>query len=185
MELSMRARRTTFALGAATGGLLAATFLPMAVAVADTFDFGPTPGSDVFVETVTGFPPLDQEVSGFQQFDVNDTTTNTVVGHFQADETTTTAQAFSNQEFLVAAETAPAGDGPANGSVFDTAVFGGGPAHGGFENVYSDVVTGTGPLTDKVTDELLTPFGNFDLTPLVGGFHAALDPTLIFPISNM
>ena len=78
----MNTRHITLALGAAAGGLLAAAFLPMAIANADsgggavvdvTSDamrgptpdvFGFSPDSPETVLTVSGLPPFDQQVEG-------------------------------------------------------------------------------------------------------------------------
>ena len=80
----MKTRRITLALGAAAGGLLAAAFLPLAVANADSGDvidvtsdamratppdfFGFSPDSSETVLTVSGLPPLYQQVEGYQTF---------------------------------------------------------------------------------------------------------------------
>jgi hypothetical protein len=61
---------------------------------------------------------------------------------------------------------------PAEGTVYDVANFG-----NGFENVYTDV-PGQDGGAGSVTDTLVTPFGNFDLSNLFGDFDAtqALSP---------
>ncbi len=71
-----RSRR--FAVGSAvTGSLLAAAFLPMAVAFADQYDF--TPDVSTFVASqVEGYPPLINEVTGTEQWNLFDLTTNSI-----------------------------------------------------------------------------------------------------------
>jgi hypothetical protein len=88
-------RRITRPLGAAAGGLLAATFLPTATALADTYEIIPDPSS---TEKITGFfgdpatpPALAGSIQGQQVFEVFDTTTDKTdktVGTFDGDEST-------------------------------------------------------------------------------------------------
>jgi hypothetical protein len=217
----MKTRRITLGLSAVGGGLLAAAFLPLAVANADTTDItGPTPITDVFgfspdspetVLTVSGLPPLYQQVEGYQTFDYvtpsgDDETLN-------ADVSTLTTPGFGNTEYLitgVASEDTKVADlvanptdtFPTDGSVYDIANFG-----NGFENVYSDVAAepmynlGTDSLsgigttaTGTITDTFVTPFGNIDLTPLVDGFSTLVhggdfltpvDPSLITELGSI
>ncbi|MGC2655117.1 MAG: hypothetical protein WA317_16325 [Mycobacterium sp.] len=233
----MKTRRITLGLGAAAGGLLAATYLPMTVANAspltdlfglfgsdatapvttagtgaDVFGFAPITGSPETVLTVSGLPPLDQQVEGYQTFDFFSPTTATdPLGTVNADVSTlTTPIGFTNTEYLVTGSDALAQQRaeealtgvtatahlPTAGSTYDIASF-----HG-FENIYSSVApeaatepakyaadstTGVGGLVsdlmgdgtapsaagDVVTDTFVTPFGSFDLTPLIGGFDAS------------
>jgi hypothetical protein len=215
----MNTRRITLALGAAAGGLLAAAYLPMAIANADsggaavdiTSDaamrgpapdvFGFQPDSPETVLTVSGLPPLDQQVEGYNTFDYFTTPTGDTspvdVGSFNADVSTlTTPFGFDNTEYLVtgasdaskAAElvASPTDGLPTTGSVYDIANFG-----DGFSNDYSDVValparmadgttdalSGTGTAaTGTITDTFVTPFGNVDLTPLVDSFSTFVHP---------
>ena len=211
----MNTRRITLALGAAAGGLLAAAYLPMAVANADsgaaavdiTSDaairgpapdvFGFQPDSPETVLTVSGLPPLDQQVEGYQTFEYF-TPTGDDVGSFNADVSTlTTPWGFDNTEYLVTGDVSDATkavesvgfptDGlPTTGSVYDIANFG-----DGFSNDYSDVValparmadgttdalSGVGTAaTGTITDTFVTPFGNVDLTPLVDSFSTFVHP---------
>jgi hypothetical protein len=202
----MHTRRITLGLSAIGGGLLAAAFLPMSVANADTADvLGPSPTPDVFgfapdspetVLTVSGLPPFDQQVEGYQTFDYFTTPTGDTspvdVGSFNADVSTlTTPFGFDNTEYLVTGQPADimrdalqSAALPTNGSVYDIANFG-----NGFENVYSDVLpepakqfatdalSGIGTAeTGTITDTFVTPFGSFDLTPLVDCFSTAVNP---------
>ncbi|MGC2346070.1 MAG: hypothetical protein WA630_19190 [Mycobacterium sp.] len=201
----MKTRRITLALGAAAGGLLAAAFLPLAVANADSGDvidvtsdamratppdfFGFSPDSPETVLTVSGLPPLFQQVEGYQTFDYVPTgdTINADVSKLSLPD------GFTNIEYLITGDdptayanadmiSAPTDGFPTDGSVYDIANFG-----NGFENVYSDVLpeqaqrlatdslTGIGTAAPgTITDTFVTPFGNIDLTPLVDGFSTAV-----------
>jgi hypothetical protein len=205
----MNTRRITLALGAAAGGLLAAAFLPLAVANADpvtdftsdiigrgptpdVFGFAAIPGSPEDVLTVSGLPPLFQQVEGYQTLDYFSPATATdPIATVNTDVSTLTTPGFENTEYLVtgvdsdATKVAdlvanPTDSFPTDGSVYDIANFG-----NGFENVYSDVaaapaqfanattdaLSGTGTAaTGTITDTFVTPFGNIDLTSLVDGF---------------
>jgi hypothetical protein len=214
----MNTRHITLALGAAAGGLLAAAYLPMAIANADSgggaavvdltsdimrgptpdvFGFAPIPGSPEDVLTVSGLPPLFQQVEGYQTFDYFTTPTGataaTDIGTVNTDVSTlTTPWGFDNTEYLVTghdfadggAKAVESAAFPTDGSVYDIANFG-----FGFSNDYSDVaaaparladgttdlLTGTGTAaTGTITDTFVTPFGNVDLTPLVDGFSTAV-----------
>jgi len=212
----MNTRHITLALGAAAGGLLAAAFLPMAIANADsggaavvdvTSDamrgptpdvFGFSPDSPETVLTISGLPPLFQQVEGYQTFDYF-TPNGDDLGPFNADVSTLTLpDGFTNTEYLVTGDAAEASkavesaafptDGfPTEGSVYDIANFG-----DGFSNDFSavlpapstrsadgttDLLTGTGTAaTGTITDTFVTPFGNVDLTPLVDGFSTFVNP---------
>jgi hypothetical protein len=206
----MNTRRITLALGAAAGGLLAAAYLPMAIANADgavadvtsdiigrgptpdVFGFAAIPGSPEDVLTVSGLPPLFQQVEGYQTLDYFSPATATdPIATVNTDVSTLTTPGFENTEYLVtgvdseATKVAdlvanPTDSFPTDGSVYDIANFG-----NGFENVYSDVaaapaqfanattdaLSGTGTAaTGTITDTFVTPFGNVDLTSLVDGF---------------
>jgi len=207
----MNTRRITLALGAAAGGLLAAAYLPMAIANADgggaAVDaasdimritppdvFGFSPDSSETVLTVSGLPPLYQQVEGYNTFDYT-TPSGDDLGSFNADVSTLTTPGFENTEYLVTGgqtyngiepNVTDAGNLnlPTTGSVYDIANFG-----DGFSNDYSDVapqqayqfgadsltVTGTA-ATGTITDTFVTPFGNIDLTSLVDGFSTLVNP---------
>ena len=207
----MNTRRITLALGAAAGGLLAAAYLPMAVANADisdvsapitpspdVFGFEAIPGSPEDVLTVSGLPPLDQQVEGYQTFDYFSPANATdPIGTVNTDVSTlTTPFGFDNTEYLVTGASdaskaqelvaSPTDGLPTTGSVYDIANFG-----DGFSNDYSDVValparmadgttdalSGTGTAaTGTITDTFVTPFGNVDLTPLVDSFSTFVHP---------
>ena len=129
-------RRTTHLLGAAAGGLLVATFLPMTVAYADTYEIVPDPSS---TEVITGFfgepatpPAVAGSIQGQQVFEVFDTTTGQAVGTFDADESTNPSLFSAANELLLVtndlsgtAGTAT-GDTPPVGSVINIADYGNG-----------------------------------------------------------
>jgi hypothetical protein len=161
----MNTRRITLALGAAGGGLLAAAFLPMAVAFADNFDYTQETGYTPTTEYTAGDPPLYQSVLGYDRFDWVDETHSTtnnpdVVGTFNADTYyTSTSWGWSNSELLVDdAQGGPTGTAPEVGSVIDTTNFG-----SGFENVYTDLVGAGTNGANLITDVFDTPFGDFTI----------------------
>jgi hypothetical protein len=214
----MNIRRITLALGAAAGGLLAAAYLPMAIANADNgaaadvtsdamrqpvvgtpdaFGFATNSDSPETVLTVSGLPPLDQQVEGYQTFDFFGTdtdspTTAVDVGTVNTDVSTlTTPLGFTNTEYVVTpggtVDIDPTtGDPlagatlPTDGSVYDIANFGDGfsndysdvaAAPAQFANATTDALSGTGTAaTGTITDTFVTPFGDIDLTPLVDSF---------------
>lgn len=169
----MNARRITLTLGAAAGGLLAAAFMSTAVASA----VGPADGDDVsifndlpspsdnlpIIQATNGAPPYFQDVTGYQEFQVDDTTVGTSttpvpVGDAYYTYSDWTTGSLNNQQWVFA-EFSPnaAGEGitfanlPDVGSVYDTMTFG----SSGLENVYDDVLSGSGSSeTGTVTDLL-------------------------------
>ncbi len=191
----MRRHRITLILGPAAGGLLAAAFLPMAVAVADdTYVDVADPSEPAQITGVTGMPPFDQDVLSRNLFDVIDQTQSTasaprVAGEYFSDVSTfTTASGFSNEEVLVTEHamvpvlfSGPPGavfagfdttHDPGIGSVLDTMNFG-----GGWGNEYADIVAAGiagAAATHDVSDELLTPLGDIPLLSIT--FEAGLDP---------
>ncbi|MGB8791659.1 MAG: hypothetical protein WCD33_09080 [Mycobacterium sp.] len=171
---------------------------------ADAFSIGDT----TFDPTLTaggaeGFTPVDQlvgappllEIGGGtpnilgttlglapQDFNIYDGTgaSATEVGSITANEDVTNLLGLTNTEFTVTDVTpdadASASDLPTVGSVFDTFNFG-----DGIENVYT-AIPGVDGAADTVTDTLVTPLGNLDLSSLLGGIDAvsALDPGAAF-----
>ena len=103
----------------------------------------------------------------------------TDVGTITTGEDVTNLLGDTNTELVVQSSTAPSGDStaqaadlPAKGTVYDAFNLG----HG-YENVYTatpDVTAADGTVTPgTVTDTLVTPYGNENLTSLFGGFNAA------------
>jgi hypothetical protein len=140
-------RRITLALGAAVGGLMAAAFLPMAVAFADDSGWVPDP-TTLFPTDVSGMPPWSPEViAGHEAWSRFDFTTNTVQVPDQLDgvDTETMFGAFTNNDF-------------SNGDItVDLANFGSGWANEWI--VFSNSAV--------ASDLLITPFGDI---PLMGTF---------------
>ena len=142
-----------------TGGLLAAAFLPMAVATADEYDF--TPDLTTFVPTqVEGYPPLINEVTGTEQWGVFDLTTNTSFAPnvINGTDTETTFGSFTNDDYLISSGLVVSGPHFFSlpvGTQLDLANFG-----LGFENEWVDIPSG--PNTG-ISDLLITPFGDFEL----------------------
>jgi hypothetical protein len=111
---------------------------------------------------VNGVPPLNSAVEGYQAFDLDNASGNTV-GTFDADVTTTTGLlASSSEALLVTADSGTAGtaagDLPPVGSEFDVNNFG-----FGYETVYSDLVSTTG--ANVISETLVTPMGDFAINP--------------------
>ena len=162
-------RRITLILGAVAGGLLAAAFLPMAVASADDWDF--TPDTTTFdpTQVVVGYPPLVDVVTGTELWNVYDQTTGVteVPDFISGQDIQTTLGSFTNNDLLFG----PVGltyiinDIPVPaGTQVDLANFG-----LGFENEWIDIPgTGTGA---GVSDLLITPFGDL---PILGSVFADL-----------
>jgi hypothetical protein len=157
----MRTTHGKFALTLATltGGLLAAAFLPIAVATADTYDF--TPDITSFVPTQGGgFPPLIDELVGTEKWNLFDATTNAV---FLPDapagtDTLTTIGSFTNNDFVTTTPLTLIGSTTFNlpvGSELDLANFG-----AGFENEWLEIFGGPNA---GISDLLITPFGDFEV----------------------
>ena len=201
-------RRLILAGLAATGGLVTSAFLQVAVAAADVgatgadaftigdFTFDPftvgAGGADVEgfapVAQLVGAPPLLELGGGTplgidtapQSFEVFAPSTGTDLGSIDTNETVTNLLGLTNTSFTVASVTpdadATASDLPTVGSVFDALNLG-----GGIENVYT-AIPGVAGAADTITDTLVTPLGNLDLSSLFGGIDAAapLDPGAAF-----
>jgi hypothetical protein len=190
----MNIRHITLTVGAAAGGMLAAAFLSTGAASADTPSdpFGLTPQDDANLSAAYGLPPLYEAAYGTQTFDfdsnnIADFLTNSDLvpdgvdlSDVKADDITLGVEntkffdgALQNQEIVLPSNFDLGDDFTLQqGSVFDVANFG-----GGFGDVYVDLV-GQGDAPNQIYDELITPFGNFDISPLVQGFDAAaVDPS--------
>ena len=160
-------RRIARTLGAAAGGLLGATFFPVAAAFADDYQIQPDPSS---TETLTGVyglentaPPAESgSIQGYQEFEVLDTTTKQVVGTFYADESNSVDIAGdTNSEVLVTSDLTgsvgtAAGDTPAVGSVIDSYTYAGGDS--GY--VYSDLVSTTPGGANVISDTDVSSSGD-------------------------
>jgi hypothetical protein len=154
-----------------------------------TFDPITSAGTEGFnpVFSIIGAPPL-LEIGGGtpdlggglvlpiapQDFDIfsGSGSSATEVGSIVGNEDVTDLLGLTNTEFTVASVTGTSSDLPTVGSVYD--VFNVGD---GIENVYT-AIPGVNGAADTVTDTLVTPLGNLDLSSLFGGIDAvsALDP---------
>jgi hypothetical protein len=207
-------RRITLALGAAAGAMLSSAMAPVAIAFADTAVFPDAPGPDAFtlgdytfdpylntsageiVPTVEGFNPLDQGTgtpgffetgsSSLQSFEVfspaSGSTAATELGTVQTTENVTSYGSITNTGFDITGESPATGgsfaDLPALGTQYDVTNFG-----NGFENIYTDVPGGTGGA-GTVTDTLVTPFGDENLSNLVSAFDiSSLNPGAAFGVN--
>jgi hypothetical protein len=161
---SNRSRRIALTLGAAAGGLLAAAFLPMAVAAADEFAYEPDGSSFVQLPpSVVGepipisFPPFVVGETGTEDFNVVDATSG--ITHFDAMQgdvevtqflgvATETSFAESGWTFTVPGALDP-------GTQIDLLQL---PGGFGSELIFSDLA---GPL--GLEDILYSPFGALTL----------------------
>jgi hypothetical protein len=174
-------RRITLTSGVIAGGLLAAAFLPMAVAFADDasdssifdplfqdfFGFERDSSQPATVYSVSGEPPIFQSIHETEIFQTASAGTLSA-GSFQVDdEVITSAFGPASAELLVTSSD-DATSAPPVGSVYDVINIG-----GGFENVYADIPSTPGG-TDTLSDTLVTPFGDI---PLMTNLHAFVDPT--------
>jgi hypothetical protein len=157
--MKINQRRAIFTIGAGTGGLLAAAFLPMAVAVADEFDF--TPNIATFIpEQVEGYPPLIDKLTGTENWTLFDVTTNVpLITAFGGTDTETTIGSFTNDLYLTSSDYSFSGTSVTFfapiGTQLDLANFG-----SGFENAWMDIPSGADAGT---SDLFITPFGDFAL----------------------
>jgi hypothetical protein len=154
-----------------------------------TFDPQLAAGGEGFdpVPALTAAPPL-LEIGGgalslgpgtplplaAQDFNVYDGTGAgaTEVGSVDTTESVTNLLGLTNTEFIVNSVTGTSADLPTVGSVYDAFNFG-----DGIENIYT-AIPGVDGAADTVTDTLVTPLGNIDLSSLFSGFDAiaSLDP---------
>jgi hypothetical protein len=176
-----RAGGVGVAVGAATGGLLAAAFLPMTVANADEFIYTPEPTTFVpDPSTEWGVPGVLSGATGTEDWSNVDVTTNTAVpGSLFGTDTETSALSlypddatFSNDLLSIPNNVTEPG-GLAGGSVVDlfTATVANSTLWTGLPQVEAGVSTWGNELVDAaagsvapgITDTLITPFGDFAL----------------------
>ena len=155
-----------------------------------TFDPTLAGGAEGFtpVEQLLGAPPLLDLGGGTptifgvtltlasQDFNVYDgTATTDQIGSITTNDEVTNLLGLTNTEFTVTDATplgdTPVADLPTDGTVYDVLNL------GGLENVYT-AIPGVDGGADTITDTLVTPFGNVDLSSLFAGLDAvsALDP---------
>jgi hypothetical protein len=148
----MNTHRIVLSLGAATSGLLAAAFLPMAVAYADDYSYGPDLSTFDPTAGPMGIPP-DDVVSGTEKWFTYDLTTSTMTDDsLSGGVTVTNLGNITISDFLVGSNIDDP-SGLAAGSVIDQL------AGGGYLNVFVDAAAGS--LMPGITDYLQTPFGDF------------------------
>ena len=155
---------------------------------ADAFSIGGFTLDPVSSTGVEGFAPVNPLVSSppvlsiggghvlgifpsTQTFDVfGSGSSATDVGSIKAGEDVTNLLGLTNTELTVTTVTPATGDTasdlPTVGSVFDAFNLG-----NGIENVYT-AIPGTAGGADTITDTLVTPLGNIDLSSLFGGIDA-------------
>ncbi len=173
----MNTRRIAVTLGAAGGGMLAAAFLSSGLAYADTLGdaaaapapapaptFSFTPVGPEQITSINGMPPFDQQSSGYQLLDINNTTTGTpvVIGTAQTLENSTLYEGgFTNAESLLTSVTPDPGvtvlpTNAVDGAIVDTLSYS--PLPSLFTNVYTEIPGATATATPTVSDTL-TLFG--------------------------
>lgn len=185
--------------GAAFGALSDSAVGEDAFTIGDT-TFDPFTGSGA--DTTPGFAPVFQTVGALpllnigggtpgldlggtffplpitsQDFNIYDGTD--LIGTAHAQETVTQLLGLTTTEFVIDGVTPGTGDAadlPELGSVYSVLNLG-----GGFANVYS-AIPGLDGADSTVSDVFVTPFGDFDLSSLFGGFDASalMDPGAAF-----
>lgn len=148
--------------------------LPIAVAVADDYDYDLTPDTSTFMGgPVEGFPPFFSEVTGSERWSFTDLTTNSVAALdvFPGTDTETTIGSFTTNDFTGSCGIIESSNFVLDGGGLqvDLASFG-----GGYENELVDVPSGGD--APGLSDLLITPMGDFTL---FGSFFTDLN-TLLF-----
>ena len=132
------------------------------------------------ISGVNGVPPLESTIQGYQEFELDNASGNTI-GNFDADVATTNSFfGNSSEALLVTAESGTAGtaagDLPPLGSVFEV------DDHGfGYETVYSDLASTTG--ANVISETFVTPFGDFAIPPAFELAANAADSSFFVPAS--
>jgi hypothetical protein len=132
------------------------------------------------ISGVNGVPPLDSSVQGYQEFDLDNASGNTI-GTFDADVTTATGLfGNSSEALLVTADSGTAGtaagDLPPVGSEFDVNDYG-----FGYETIYSDLVSTTG--ANVISETFMTPLGDFAIHPTLDLAANTADSSFLVPAS--
>jgi hypothetical protein len=171
----MNPRRYTFALAAATGGVLAAMSLSSAVAVADILPIPGDPGFSIVGDPDDG--PLEiTGVTGLAPF----YTTVEEQGSFLANGIGAVGNASYYSDMF----------GLHN--VLFERIFNGEPTQivdqlnfgSGWENAYDDIIGGGANGTNSITDTLITPFGDFNI-PTDYDAAAVFDPSNFSPVAEV
>ncbi|MGH3563091.1 MAG: hypothetical protein ACRDTN_15230 [Mycobacterium sp.] len=151
-------RRVTRILGAAAGGLVATTFLPVTVAFADTYVDVPDPATFNPTQATEGFPPFYNVETGTEHWTINDVSNgSSAFDQLSGIDTQTTLGFFTTDDFLVTFNDGAAG-APPDGSQVDYANFG-----LGFANEWIEAPAATAGGAPTITDLFITPFGDFPL----------------------
>ncbi|MGA8331192.1 MAG: hypothetical protein WB777_18130 [Mycobacterium sp.] len=147
---------------------LTAAEVPVSVDLPDGDDIVADPSSPEVFTGINGLPPVDVGVQADREFDL-DSSTGTVLGTFDAEETKTVDLFGDTTQALLVTSDGTTGADPGDlmpvGSVIETVSLG-----AGFENIYTDLASTTG--ADTASDTLVTPFGDFTV-PVT--FDAAAD----------
>jgi hypothetical protein len=156
----------------------AAAEVPVSVDLPDGDDIVADPNAPAEVLTgINGLPPADVSIQGDQLFDL-DNAAGTVLGTFDADETTTldmygnTTQTLLVTSDVTGTSGTAVGEVPPVGSVIVTDTLG-----SGFENIYTDLASTT-PGADVFSDTLVTPFGDLAI-PVTSDLAAGLATDLL------
>jgi hypothetical protein len=167
---SNRSRRIALTLGAAAGGLLAAAFLPMAVANADDFVYTPDFNNLVGAPgTAFGLPGLFGGLTEIGAWNANDLSNsfNPYPDDLIGGDFHTTILTFTNDLFTVVADGTPSGLGHlASNSTIDYDNFGlslGGNSAPFFGNEFIDAAAGSTSWAPGFHDILITPIMDFAL----------------------
>jgi hypothetical protein len=119
---------------------------------------------------VNGLPPLNASIQGTDLFDLYQNGADTPSATFTADVTTLPETLyFHYSEALLVTDSSDPTLIP-DGSVFDVVTYG-----SGYETIYSDLPGLGADGNNLITDTLVTPFGNIDLSSLVDA-SAGLSP---------
>jgi hypothetical protein len=132
------------------------------------------------ISGINGVPPLDSSIQGYQEFDVDNASGNPI-GVIDADVTTyRDALGGSSEAILVTGDSGTtgtaAGDLPPVGSEFDIVNDG-----GGYETVYSDLVSTTG--ANVISETWVTPMGDFTIPTTMDLAANLADSSLFVPTS--
>lgn len=146
--MPMLTRRFMPVLTATAGAFLAIAFLSSALANADVITYDIVPDFEdpsTQITSVTGFPPFDQTISESGMFSVN--------GDLFSGNATYYSDMFGlqNVEFETGSAAFPE-------EIINETSFG-----NGYENVYTDLVGPVPGSPDTITDNLITPFGDFNI----------------------
>jgi hypothetical protein len=180
------------AVGAAAGGLLAAAFLPMAVAAADEYVYLPDPSS--FVQeppSVTGLdptssPPFFDGQTGWEDVNVLDATTGTTAyDAMQGESVVQSLGGITATDYLGIGENPSVPWALGTGTSVDLVQF---PDGWGGELVGSSYFPGEPPLLPFIEYifTTITPFGDFTIGPelnlLFDQIWQLLDLNTLFPV---